>query len=102
MQEYLPPQFSDHTSFRITYSDSVTSDSSCGGKATIPASSCDNHFCRHILQIPSLTCLSTTDILVTVSATNLLGSGPQLRKIIEGLRACQRRMYDVTHYDFPF
>ena len=84
MQEYLPSRLIDRSSFLITYSDSVLPGSSCGGEATITASSCDNHLCRHFLQIPSLMCPPSTDVIVTVLARNPLGSGSQLRRIIPG------------------
>ena len=61
-------------SHTITYSD-ATNGNICG-TAIIPSRLCEEGVCSHIFEVTSL-CINSTSINVSVSATNILGDGPQ-------------------------
>ena len=61
-------------SYTISYTD-VTTGNICGS-ATILQSSCVTDVCIHIFDILSSTCMYSVPINVTVSATNIFGTGP--------------------------
>ena len=67
------------TSFTITYSDQ-TANMICG-QDTIPAAMfCEwNTQCIHEFNISSPSCSSSTAIIVSIFATNLLGNGPEVQ-----------------------
>ena len=61
-------------SYTLVYNNSVSGDG-CGS-ATIPASSCIDQACRHSFTYDESDCSSpSTDINITISATNILGIG---------------------------
>jgi hypothetical protein len=65
----------------LVYNNSVSGDG-CGS-ATIPASSCAAGACRHSFTYEGSGCSSlSTDVNITISATNILGIGPPSEPII--------------------
>jgi hypothetical protein len=62
-------------SYILVYNNSVSGDG-CGS-AIIPASSCAAGVCRHSFTYEGSGCSSfSTDVNITISATNILGIGP--------------------------
>ena len=62
-----------HHNYTITYTDSITG-VACAS-ATVLAASCVNNTCEHRLELPSSSCLESTEISVQVSGTSRLGTG---------------------------
>ena len=70
--------------YTVTYFDS-TFGSSCG-TANIPASSCVGGMCTHYFDIlNSSSCPPSTTIIVSVVASNVLGSSPPSSPLIRGI-----------------
>ena len=70
--------------YTITYFDS-TFGSSCGS-ANIQASSCVDGICAHNFDIlQSSSCPPSTAIIVSVVASNVLGSGPPSSPLFKGI-----------------
>ena len=63
----------------VLYTDSI-SGNKCG-LTVIPASLCDG-LCTHMIEILSTPCFASTNITVTVFATNIFGNGPQRNIIV--------------------
>jgi hypothetical protein len=61
-------------SYTLSYNDSL-SGVSCGS-ATVPAFSCDDGVCQHSFSYEGSSCSPLTGVNVTISAANILGSGP--------------------------
>ena len=72
------------TSYTLTYYNSV-SGIICGS-AIVPASTCVDGMCRHFFTYKESTCNSpSVSVNVTISAANLLGSGPPSHpKMVQG------------------
>ena len=62
------------TRYTINYRD-IVSDKICSS-AVIPASSCEEISCNHMVEISTSLCPPFTVINVTAFATNVLGNGP--------------------------
>ena len=60
-------------SYTIKYLNVVTG-STCGS-ATLPASLCRNGICNHKFDIAFSSCSSYSDVIVSISASNILGNG---------------------------
>ena len=67
-------------SYTITYTD-TKSELICKS-TTIPTSSCQEETCTHYFDVTSSNCQSSSNITLTVFATNILGNGPSTKPLI--------------------
>ena len=71
------------SSYTIVYTDSVFG-TVCGG-AEIDSALCERELCQHLFDSLTSECSATTNIEISVSATNALGEGPPSPSIFQGL-----------------
>ena len=70
------------TIYAVSYSGTI---SSCRDSVTIPSEACVDSICKHDFIIPQSTCLYSEIIRVSAVATNALGTGPSLHRLIRGI-----------------
>ena len=69
--------------YTIVYRDSIFG--TVCGRVEIVSASCENEVCQHLFDSLTSDCSATSDIVISVSATNALGEGPSSLPILHGL-----------------
>ena len=67
-------------SYTVIYSDSH-SNNSCG-LSTILVPSCERSICSHLFQVSASSCSPSSNINVSMFATNVIGDGPLSRPVM--------------------
>lgn len=73
------------SSYTVLYSDSITN--SVCNRAVLNSTSCENGLCTHLFDTMTSECLISTDIAVSVVATNALGNGQSSAPVFHGIVA---------------
>ena len=79
------------SSYTIVYTDSIFG--TVCGQAEIDSTSCESELCQHLFDSLTSECSATSNIEISVSATNALGEGPSSPPILRGL------LQDKSYYN---